>query len=42
MAHSEALEKRLRAVYDAFDQRNHKVCWQHYSPATKGLVYCRC
>jgi hypothetical protein len=25
MSHSEGLEKRLRAVYDAFDQRNHKV-----------------
>lgn len=27
MAPNEALEKRLRAVYDAFDQRNHKVCY---------------
>jgi hypothetical protein len=25
MAHNDALQKRLTAVYDAFDQRNHKV-----------------
>jgi hypothetical protein len=31
MAHNDGLEKRLRAVYDAFDQRNHKVRSPHHN-----------